>query len=118
VQAIAFSKMTNKVAVIRLDFSQNLSQISYLFGANCQTLILTFSPPFGESQIPTKLPKFLVSGKNPKILLISYTKTRKNNNDRNIRSFQYLQNTMSELLKILTGAIIRICPLPHNSIIH
>jgi hypothetical protein len=42
VQAMAFSEMTNKVSVICLDFSQNLSEISYLFGANCQSLIFNF----------------------------------------------------------------------------
>jgi hypothetical protein len=42
VQAMAFSKMTNKVSAMRLDFSQNLSEVSYLFGANCQSLIFNF----------------------------------------------------------------------------
>jgi hypothetical protein len=55
---------------------------------------LKFPPSFGELRIHGKLPKCSVPGKTPKILLISYTQTRKNNNDREISSFQYLQNTM------------------------
>jgi hypothetical protein len=64
VQSVAFSKMTNKVSVICFDFSQNLLNVFYLFGANCQNLFLNFRL-HSESKIQTKLPKCWILGKNP-----------------------------------------------------
>jgi hypothetical protein len=78
VQAMAFSKMTKKMSVKRLGFSQNLSEISYLFGDNCQSLILNFLTSIRRVINTYKATKML------KKLLISYTQNGKNYNDREI----------------------------------
>jgi hypothetical protein len=63
VQAMAFPNMTNKVSVTRLDFSQNLSEISNLFGANCQSLIFNFLTYIRRVTNTYKATKCLFSGK-------------------------------------------------------
>jgi hypothetical protein len=50
VQSMAFSKMTNKMPALRLVFSQNLLKFSHVFGAKGQSLILNFTPQFGEKK--------------------------------------------------------------------
>jgi hypothetical protein len=57
-----FQKMTNKVFVIRLDFSQNLYEISYLFGANCQSLIFNFFTSIRRVRNTYKATKMLSFG--------------------------------------------------------
>jgi hypothetical protein len=62
---------------------------------------LTFSPPFGESQIHTKLPTCLVSGKTQKYFSFP---THKQERIKMTEKFQKFpcstsKNTMSELLK-------------------